>query len=61
MWIGLENTHRLGVREELAINLVDRCEVIHVCQEDVHFDCFGKAGTASFEDSAASEEVSTTT
>lgn len=51
-----ENTDRLRIREKLAVDLIDRREVVHVRQEDVDFDCFSEARAASLEDGRTSGE-----
>ena len=41
--VSMEYTDRLRVREELSVNFVYSCEVVHVGKEDVDLDGLGKA------------------
>jgi hypothetical protein len=39
----MEYTDRLRVREELGVNLIHSCEIVHVGKKDVNLDRLGEA------------------
>ena len=43
LWGLMEYTDRLRVREELGVDFVHSCEVVHVGKEDIDLDRLGKA------------------
>lgn len=50
-----QDAYGLWVREELCVDFIHRSKVVHVRQKYIDFDCFGKTGTASLEDSTAGD------